>query len=396
MGSAERSLESSGGGEIWSYVIGLALLADGFLLASGGVANYVGAALVLGGSLFVAGFSQSVARKLAMRAVEANRIQNDAHAEVQRSASVQGLDALCIQVLPVWERQIHTSKVQTEDAITALSRRFQGISEKISVAVATSRDTAGGMGGGMVDVLERSQSRLGDIIRSLEVAVDSKRSMLDEVSGLAQFTAELKKMAADVGDIADRTNLLALNAAIEAARAGESGRGFAVVADEVRKLSGMSGATGKRISEKVTLINNAILATKQAADNYAKMDLDMISNAKVVVQSVLDEFGAASSHLAESAEVMQREGHEIHREVEDVLVSMQFQDRVSQMLTHVQQDIAKLEALLLAYESQGGGALDAMSWLQELQATYTTEEQRTNHAGSGSSSAPKETEITFF
>ncbi|MDP1897052.1 MAG: methyl-accepting chemotaxis protein, partial [Sulfurimicrobium sp.] len=99
------------------------------------------------------------------------------------------------------------------------------------------------------------------VIESLRAALKHSDELQDSVGGLVQYIDQLKEMAASVADIADRTNLLALNAAIEAARAGEAGRGFAVVADEVRKLSNLSGETGRRISEKIKGISQAINAS---------------------------------------------------------------------------------------------------------------------------------------
>jgi hypothetical protein len=41
-------------------------------------------------------------------------------------------------------------------------------------------------------------------------------------------------------------------------------------------------------------------------------------------------------------EQLEDEGREVDREVCDILVHLQFQDRISQILDHVQQDIARL------------------------------------------------------
>ena len=56
---------------------------------------------------------------------------------------VEGLDTLCEEVLPVWSGQVAQARQQTEDAITALSNRFAGISTRVETAVATSREASG-------------------------------------------------------------------------------------------------------------------------------------------------------------------------------------------------------------------------------------------------------------
>ena len=346
--------------------------------------------------------AQTVLRRRTEQAVET--VRNDMQAKQQDigNSLVEGLDKLCVQVLPVWERQISLARGQTEAAIFALSQRFMGIQEKIVSAVDASQQTAGDIGGsdGMLAILNRSKQKLGVVINSLESALDGRKALLVEISQLVKFIDELKRMAAEVGSIADRTNLLALNAAIEAARAGEAGRGFAVVADEVRKLSNMSGQSGKRMGELVVNINSAITATLQDAEQSAKLDVDMMGNARASVQGVLDEFGMAAGKLTDSSDILQRESSGIRTEVEEVLVSLQFQDRVGQILAHIEGDISKLDALLADHETSGATgkiepAIDTVAWMKQLHATYTTAEQRSNHGGNNDS-ANAESEITFF
>ncbi len=47
------------------------------------------------------------------------------------AAGIQGLDRLCIDVLPIWSRQVETASSQTEEAITSLTERFSGIHQRL-------------------------------------------------------------------------------------------------------------------------------------------------------------------------------------------------------------------------------------------------------------------------
>ncbi len=391
-------------GRLWLHPLGVAIAGAVLVLAAGGINGF---GIAAAAALLAAG---TVAGRLARRACAARlRLAFDvgerkARAEAESAelaGAGQGLDVLCCGVLPVWARQIGAARAQTEEAITTLSTRFSGITGKLDAAVAASRSAAAGIegSGGMVAMLDSSRRELDGITSSLRLALENKRAMLDAVARLAGFTDELRKMAEDVGSIAGQTNLLALNAAIEAARAGEAGRGFAVVADAVRKLSTQSGETGKRIAEKVEAVNAAIAGTLAAAEQSAKLDATTIGTAEAGVASILGAFQGATDGLAESAAILQKESGGIRDEVVDILVSLQFQDRVSQILGHVQDDLEKLERQVAEKRAQsaaeGARRFDVSGWLAALARTYTTKEQRVLHAG-GQASRRQESEITFF
>jgi methyl-accepting chemotaxis protein len=311
------------------------------------------------------------------------------------------LDTVCASVLPVWSLQVETGRAQTEDAVTALAVRFSGLVGKLETAVSASQSTAGGNGtkqgqDGLVELLETSQRDLGSIIDSLREATASKQSLLREVDQLALFTGELKQMAAEVGSIAMQTNLLALNAAIEAARAGEAGRGFAVVADEVRKLSTLSAETGKRISQGAEQVNAAIASAVAASEQSVTRDAESVTHSEAVIGQVVERFHGVASRLTESSCILNEASMGIRDEISDVLVSLQFQDRVSQILSHIRDDIRKLEAHVNECLDTGQCApIDAEAWLDELSKTYTTTEQREMHGGA-SASQSSSSEITFF
>lgn len=319
---------------------------------------------------------------------------------------IAGLDGLCLSVAPVWARQVHAAQTITNESIIALSQRFYGLSQRIQSTVESSAQNDGGSGG-LVSLLNESQSELNSIIELLRSSMDEKKALIQAVLDLSAFTKELKGMADNVSSIARQTNMVAINAAIEAAHVGEAGRGFAVVANEVKMLSNNAAATGKQIAEKVRIVNDAIFNTAQISQEFKEKDIAMVAHAEQVVEQVVSKFSGAANKLVESGDAMRAEGQYVASEISQVLVDLQFQDRVSQMLTHVHSDLNKLETSI----SSGVDALDADVWLAELADTYTMQEQHEIHAGkeisavnkayganstTASSPGNADDEVTFF
>jgi methyl-accepting chemotaxis protein len=361
-------------------------------------------ALVLSGSTALSvAFLLSSQKRTVQETMDRMKDQFKLELEREKAQYVRGLDELCVDVLPIWSNQIEAARAHTESSITDLSIRFGNLSQRLSAALATSAMSSGGNGesDGLVSLLKESQTELNSIVTSLRAALEVKRTMLSEIYALAQFTDDLKKMAQDVGDIAGQTNLLALNAAIEAARAGEVGRGFAVVADEVRKLSNLSGETGKKISITVETVNKAIATTLSVSEQYAKQDAELVANSERVIEHVMTKFETAASALSDSAEILRNESQIIGNEIADVLVALQFQDRVSQMLMNVRNDHGKLATHLRESERERGAggaksAVDAREWLNELAQTYTMPEQHAVHSGKQLAAVQDSADITFF
>ncbi|MCU6498071.1 methyl-accepting chemotaxis protein [Rugamonas sp. A1-17] len=227
--------------------------------------------------------------------------------------------------------------------------------------------------------------------------------MLSQIKDLERFTRELRDMAEGVASIAAQTNLLALNAAIEAARAGPAGRGFAVVATEVRNLSSRSAETGRNISNRVGLISSAILAASQAAELSSEQEDQSMQSAEGMIAAVLQDFRAMTDALVQSSDKLKQDSIGIQGEVGEALVQLQFQDRVSQVMAHVRENMEQLPALLRdnrdRYNAEQVLApLDPQPLLGDLQKTYAMAEEHAVHSGSSRAApvAAAADEITFF
>ncbi len=312
------------------------------------------------------------------------------------------IDALCTQAIPLLGQQIETGRSQMESAIVALSRRFSSLHSRLENAVKASQQAAAGMDGsdGVVAMFRHSEGELGQVIEQLRAALDKRAAMIADVLGMARYIDALEKMSAEVAALAAKTNLLALNAAIEAARAGENGRGFAVVADEVRKLSAQSRDTGRKMGEQVHIITAAIQTLTRSAEQSRGEEQQFVDRSAASIDGVLSRLRDVTTGLSTSSDLLQKESGGIREEIGDVLVSLQFQDRVSQILTHSRDSLDALVAEIHAYLSrraaEPGAKIDIDAFLRRIANGYTTQEQHLTHNGQTTTEVPDGGDITFF
>jgi len=330
-------------------------------------------------------------------------------AETERLHShVDSLEALFTQAFPVWSRQIGTSRKQTEEGIVVLTQRFSAMVERLEHVINVSKSGIEELsdGEGMIALFSNSQESLQSVIESLKTTLAQEDQMLKQVRSLAVQTDELTEFAAGVKQIAFEINMLALNAAVEAAHAGDHGNGFAVVASEVRKLATLSAELGKRIHDKTEEIDTVMSSTLQRAEQSKEFSSEAVSSGKEVIETVFARLHETITSLQEDGVTLRSSGEQIRSEIVDVLVAFQFQDRASQILTHVEDDIEDLLARLGAQrtETQGRTPLDVNAFLMGQSANYSTDEERRNHSNKVAGGRPvtenapitEETDVTFF
>ncbi len=359
----------------------------------------------VGAGFLIAG----VASAVFINKLDSNARQNEdtQHAKeiLQYQEYTWALESLCQQMLPILSRQIESSNIQTEQSINELSGGFSALASQLEDVISASQSKSNNLGDGqgIINLFNESEKSLKTVVDSLESSLSLEDRLLSEVQGLSAQTSELNEMAGAVGQIADQINLLALNAAIEAARAGEHGRGFAVVADEVRKLASMSADTGQKMIEKVTNIVEAVNDTQKQAEDSIHHNRTVVDDGKTTIDSVFARLQDTIETLQDDSSSLRSSSEDIRDQISNVLVSFQFQDRVSQILNKVLNDMNTMVENVNSSQSQrmDNKKLSPVNFeeqVQKMKDSYTTEEQHYMHNNSKVHNGPDtaETDLTLF
>jgi methyl-accepting chemotaxis protein len=300
------------------------------------------------------------------------------------------VQALLQAVLPLWLKHVQAVKGQTEEAVNQLVTSFASISNQFEaagfkVSVASAGDDAPDATTGL---LERCERELQPVIAAMNRLQQGKGAMSAALRELAEVAGDLQQMASGTGQIAAQTNLLAINAAIEAARAGDAGRGFAVIAREIRNLSQDSAKTSEQITRRIAQVTQLMTNTVESAETAAASDREAIDMSGRVVQQVLSYV----HELAVGSQQMHQQGGVIRGDIENLLLNLQFQDRVSQMIAVIDTDMQRLRG-----HADSGSALPPVNeWLADLQSQYSMDEQRQSHTANASAGARPAGGVEFF
>jgi methyl-accepting chemotaxis protein len=237
--------------------------------------------------------------------------------------------------------------------------------------------------------MERNGRELETLVAALRQLQTSKQRIVEEIGAEA---LRLRDNASEIRQIALHSRMVSLNATIEAARAGQAGKPFGVIISGMRELAVRTAEASELFSKHTERLQAMVGAAFQEQDRGDEK-LVSIAGAEELVRHVVASSEATMRQLTREIAAMEDERNAVRKDISGVLVSLQFQDRVSQILSHLTTNLEEMQS----HVSDGrGAAADDRAWLAQMARDYSTHEEFRNHAGQASNGARNADEITYF
>ncbi len=160
----------------------------------------------------------------------------------------------------------------------------------------------------------------------------------------------------------------------------------------------MAERQSQQITEALSTGDQGIIRLGEACEQALApllQDASLPEEHKTALRHVIAIVQQAVNALDNIAKPFTHETKMVAAQVERMYIGFQYQDRVSQMMTLLEGDIARLQE---AVQAQGQGNTDLRAWLARLESQYAMAEQHQDHAGTKSphKGAGDGKETTYF
>jgi len=286
---------------------------------------------------------------------------------------------LARQVVPVWQRSVEAARAHAEAEASTLMESFARVSTHLDLALAATTDAPMLDMMAIDEIIERHRSELDLLQADTRQALDIARRVMDQLGQVGDSVASMTTLANQVQGIARATHMLALNASVEATRAGPAGTGFAVVARDVGELAGQSRQASTQIALQVKQVRERIADLQLSRHDLDLDDEDLSLRAEAHARAAINALVGSLGESARNSRTLREAGRQAQADVDNIMMSLQSQDRLNQMLQSVTGDMVRLERWLSGDPDEA--ARSAADWLGRLEASYTMEDLRSVHHG---------------
>jgi methyl-accepting chemotaxis protein len=268
--------------------------------------------------------------------------------------------AECLPHFGRLSEQLRQTSAQIESSVIGVCGSFQAIAERARAAVTQTSSFL------ETEASEKSAKRSFDslvsscsqtLVKTLEAseeAAETAERAIERVTNMEEISNNICKTLEKLENVARASRMLAMNARIEATHAGELGAGFNVVAVEVASQSNQVRELASHVDTLTTHLREQASTTVADLHSIAQRERQRLEQSRSEVEATLEDLRAAHQEMKQELASMNEQSALLASDIGSAVREMQFQDRVSQQIAHVVQDLETLQAKLVSSEDGGG------------------------------------------
>ncbi|MEO5339163.1 MAG: methyl-accepting chemotaxis protein [Magnetococcus sp. MYC-9] len=184
---------------------------------------------------------------------------------------------------------------------------------------------------------------LQSFVEHIVTVSQQSMAMMYRIDDVSAEMLQVEESLGKINAIADLTKVLGLNARIVASREGQASGAFSVVAAEVRRLAIASREVSDLISDVVVETSNHVDTAKEVVRDMASKDMSFSMEAKNRVDAMMAQISANDRLTARMLQQVASITGEIHNNIGLAVLSLQFEDMVTQITQAIEKKSAALE-----------------------------------------------------
>lgn len=155
----------------------------------------------------------------------------------------------------------------------------------------------------------------------------------------------------------------------------------------------MASRQSRQISEALAQGPGGITQLAQACDQALQPVLGGCTpSAQAAIAQVMAMIHATVDAIEQIAQPFEHETQMVSQQVDRMYKGFQYQDRISQMMTLLHEDIERLQSAM----QTPANTFSAADWLARLESQYVMTDQRQQHTDGAAAAAADDDETTFF
>ncbi len=274
--------------------------------------------------------------------------------------------------------QLRQTSGQIEESVVGVCQSFQGIAERARATVSRAtrflgEEDASSNDRSFEDLIEACGGALVKIMNTTAEAGEVSLRAIERVRQMDKASQQISAALGQLEDIARGNKMLALNARIEASHAGGQGAGFAVVAVELASQTDKSRKVTAQVGEFAAALRALAESTVEDLLRMNDRDRERVEECRTEVDESMMELRAAHERMAQVMNGMTQDGALLATDIGSAVRGLQFQDRISQRIAHVVEDLETIQRRLV---SRFGNITSGDGAAEEGFSAYTMQEER--------------------